>query len=160
MICLSMTIFLSSLFHVFRHYCKRTIRYFGDFCNPMWPRWFSTGDEKWELCTFGKKAFVGRRRRTAAQVHETRLLLNCKLQQPLSCFAILSSSHNKTLFSEEKSTRHVWPLLKCNNHCICEYLSNFRRDLAFALIMCQKFHKSIPTFQAFWGENINALKSP
>ena len=76
----------------------------------------------------------------------------------LFCHPVFFSRQNT--FSEEKSTRHVWPLLKCNNHCICEYLSNFRRDLAFALIMCQKFHKSIPTFQAFWGENINALKSP
>ena len=121
----------------FWYYCKHTRRYSGDFCNPMWPRWFSTEDEKWELCTFGKKAFVEEEKEDGTSARDTSALkLQIATTLVLFCHPVFFSRQNT--FSEEKSTRHVWPLLKCNNHCICEYLSNFRRDLAFAFYYVSK----------------------
>ena len=102
LICLSMTIFLSSLFHVFGtivNIPEGILEIFAIQCGQDgFPQEMRSGN----YVHLAKKRLLRRRRRTA-QVHETRLLLNCKLQQPLSCFAILSSSHHgKTLFPKKK----------------------------------------------------------
>ena len=121
MIFVSITSILASLFHVFCTLVNLPYNWFLDsFPEQCGQNIFhmladenvSTRSGIWADLRLAKKHLLGTTTTTRTQVHETRLVLNCKLQKTLLLFCHPGFAGATHIFF--RSTRHVWLLLNCN----------------------------------------------